>query len=136
MSNRCRGRCFCKAVSFEIDLPVQACVHCHCESCRRQCSAPFTTYIGVSDTQWRWTGKIPRIYQSSPGVERGFCDQCGSPVSFRSKKLSDVMHFYVLTLEDPEMFQPELHVAYEEKLAWLNVDDTMPKHNGPDYTKK
>ena len=46
------------------------------------------------------------------------------------------MHFYLLTMEDPEMFQPDLHVAYEEKLDWLKVDDSMPKHTGPDYTQR
>jgi hypothetical protein len=91
-----RGRCFCGAVTFEIDDPVRSCVSCHCESCRRQCSAPFTTYIGVLDSQWRWTGKEPKIFNSSPGVERTFCDHCGSPLSFRSKKMSDVMHFTLL----------------------------------------
>ncbi|WP_263487257.1 hypothetical protein [Mesorhizobium sp. CA4] len=54
----------------------------------------MTTYIGVLDGQWRWLGRPPKAFNSSPGVERTFCDHCGSPLSFRSKKMSNVMHFF------------------------------------------
>ena len=47
--------------------------------------------------------------------------------------MSDVMHFYVAAMEEPERFSPELHVAYEEKLPWLDIGDSMPKREGPEY---
>lgn len=130
-----RGHCLCGAVSFDVDPPIRSCVTCHCESCRRQCSAPMTTYIGVADGQWRWTGEAPKIFNSSPGVERSFCPNCGSPISFRSKKMSDVMHFFAATMEQPESLAPTLHVAIEEKLPWLTLADGLPTRRGPDYTK-
>jgi len=130
-----RGCCLCGAVNFEIDLPSESCVNCHCESCRRQCSAPMTTYIGVRDERWRWTGTLPKIYRSSPGVERSFCETCGTPISFRSLRMSGIMHFYVASMEEPESFSPTLHVAIEEKLSWLKLADDLPSHVGPDYTK-
>ena len=133
MMKKYTGRCLCQAVRFEIDAPIQACVNCHCESCRRQCSAAMTTYVGILDAQWRWTGEVPKIYRSSPGVERTFCSHCGSPISFRSEKLSNVMHFYLNALEDPETLVPTLHVAYEEKLSWLSIKDDLPKRSGPEY---
>jgi len=130
-----RGRCLCGSVRFEIDLPVLSCVTCHCESCRRQCSAPMTAYVGLADGQWRWTEGTPRIYRSSPGVARGFCADCGTPLSFRSAKMSGIMHLYVAALEAPDLFAPTLHVAIEEKLPWLKLADGLPTCEGPDYTK-
>ena len=127
-----RGRCFCKAVTFEIDAP-ETCVNCHCESCRRQCSSPMTTYIGVLDKYWRWTGEMPKVYHSSPGVERTFCGNCGTPLSFRSERMSGTLPLYVAAMEEPEKFTPKLHVAYEEKLSWLTIEDDLPKRNGPEY---
>ncbi len=135
MTDVTTGRCFCKKIRFEITHPIQACVNCHCESCRRQCSAPMTTYVGVQDAQWRWLGDAPKIFNSSPGVTRTFCDTCGTPLSFRSDRMSDVMHFYLAALDDPELFQPDLHVAIEEKLDWLAIDESLPGKIGPDYTK-
>ncbi len=133
MTETFSGRCLCKKVSFEIDTPIVACVNCHCESCRRQCSAPMTTYIGVVDSQWRWTGGAPTVFRSSPGVERTFCGDCGTPMSFRSENMSGVMHFYVAAMENPEDFEPTLHVAHEEKLSWLNIGDELPTRIGPNY---
>ncbi|WP_348646212.1 GFA family protein [Pseudohalocynthiibacter sp. F2068] len=133
--SKMRGRCLCGATRFEVDPPVQTCVNCHCESCRRQCSAPMTTYIGVLDTQWRWTSEAPKVYKSSPGVERTFCENCGTPLSFRSEKMSGVMHLYVAAMDEPEKFEPTLHVAYEEKLPWLKLADNLPTCIGPDYTR-
>ena len=129
------GRCFCGHIKFEVDEPVHSCVNCHCESCRRQCSAPMTTYIGVPDKKWRWTSGAPTVFRSSPGVERTFCGNCGTPLSFRSEKMSGVMHLYVAALDDPEKFEPTLNVAYEEKLSWLKLNDGLPTCVGPDYTK-
>ncbi|WP_170475798.1 GFA family protein [Ruegeria arenilitoris] len=130
-----QGHCLCGAVRFEVDLPILSCVNCHCDSCRRQCAAPMTTYFGVRDGQWRWTGEEPKRFASSPGVERSFCSHCGTPISFRSVKMSDVMHLYVATLENPGLLEPSLNVAVEEKLSWLALSDELPGCIGPDYTK-
>lgn len=130
-----RGRCLCGRVTFEVTGPVQACVTCHCDSCRRQCSAPMTAYIGVADGTWRWSGATPKTFQSSPGVTRSFCDTCGTPMSFRSDTMSGVMHLYVAALDHPETCAPTLHVSHEEKLGWLRLADGLPTHTGPDYTK-
>ncbi len=48
--------------------------------------------------------------------------------------MSGVMHLYVAALDDPETFKPTLHVAHEEKLSWLKINDELPTRNGPDYT--
>ena len=45
------------------------------------------------------------------------------------------MHFYVASMDEPEKFEPTLHVAYEEKLSWLRLADDLPTCVGPDYTK-
>ena len=95
----------------------------------------MTTYIGVADGHWRWTSKPPKIYNSSLGVERSFCDTCGTPLSFRSQKMSGVMHLYAAAMEHPEKFSPTLHVAIEEKLPWLKLADGLPTSAGPDYSK-
>ena len=95
----------------------------------------MTAYIGIPDGQWRWLGAAPKIFRSSPGVERSFCPDCGTPMSFRSDRMSDTMHLYIATLEDPNVLAPTLHVAIEEKLDWLTLNDTLPTCVGPDYSR-
>lgn len=95
----------------------------------------MTTYIGVGEGRYRWLRGTPKIYNSSPGVERSFCETCGTPLSFRSQKMSGVMHLYVAALDAPEKVAPTLHAAYAEKLPWLKLADDLPTLSGPDYTK-
>ncbi|MEM7524468.1 MAG: GFA family protein [Pseudomonadota bacterium] len=130
MSDMLKGRCLCGDVRFEVEPPIMRCVNCHCESCRRACSAPMASYFGAPDGQWRWTRGAPKSFESSPGVQRRFCGRCGAPLSFRSATLSDVIHFYTASLDDPEALTPTSHFFYSEKLPWLHVGDELPKYEG------
>jgi len=114
-----QGRFRCGVVRFEIAAAIDTIVNCHCESCRRQCSSPMTTFVGVGDGKWRWLSEAPKVYNSSLGVERQFCPECGSPISFRSTNMSVMMYFYVASLDYPENFPPTLHCSFDEKLCWL-----------------
>ena len=125
------GRCLCGAVRYEFDAArVLWRGHCHCESCRRSCSAPMTTFFGVADGHWRWTGAAPRLFRSSPGVERRFCGDCGAPMAFNSEKAPGETHFYAASLDAPEAFRPGFHVFWREKLPWLHLNDELPRHSG------
>ena len=126
MSDSHTGRCLCKAVTYTFETPIKWCVNCHCESCRRNCSAPFTTFVGVDDGQWRWTGVEPSVFESSPGVQRFFCGTCGSPVAYRPKGGGEI-HVYAAALDDPAAFAPERHVFHSEKLAWVHLADDLPR---------
>ena len=132
MIDRHEGRCFCGKIGFEIIPPVKWSVACHCDSCRRQCAAPMTVYVGIEDGRWRWTRGDPKVHHSSPGVTREFCGDCGSPLTFSSTNMTGLKHFYVNALDDPEAFPPERHVSIEEKLCWLDLADDLPTQEGPD----
>jgi hypothetical protein len=122
------GRCLCGKVSFEYQGAELWCGHCHCESCRRNCSAPFTTFVGVLRQSARFTGAAPAIYASSPGVERLFCRDCGTPVAYRSDRFPDEIHFYAASLDDPTAVIPQFHVYWSERLPWIELADSLPRH--------
>ena len=67
------GRCLCGAVTYSFEGAPRWQAYCHCESCRRTCSAPVTAFFGVDRGAFRWTGAQPAVYASSPGVRRLFC---------------------------------------------------------------
>jgi len=125
-----KGRCLCGAVSFDYQGAELWCGHCHCESCRRNCSAPFTTFVGVRRDAARFTGAAPAVYESLPGVERLFCGRCGTPIAYRSARYADEIHFYAASLEDPTRPVPRFHVHWAEKLPWVELSDTLPRHAG------
>lgn len=123
-----RGHCLCGAVTFAYQGPENWRAHCHCESCRRQTSSPFTTFMGVPNGAYRFTGDKPKVYVSSPGVRRLFCGHCGSPIAYDADAFPDEIHFYAASLEQPEDFSPSFHVHTAEQLPWIHLNDGLPRH--------
>ncbi len=124
------GHCLCGSVTFTYTEPAKFRGHCHCESCRRACSAPVTTFFGVVNGKWEWTGAAPRLFESSPGVRRYFCATCGSPMAYAWDGLPDETHFYAASLDDPADFSPEEHHFHDEKLPWFDMSDDLERHGG------
>ncbi len=122
------GRCLCSAVRYKFDPDALLWAgYCHCESCRRACSAPVTAYFGVRVSAWRWFGE-PARFQSSPLAERYFCPGCGSQLAYRTQKLPDEIHGFAASLDDPATYVPKAHFFHAEALPWLHIDDDLKRH--------
>ena len=122
------GRCLCGDVTYSYSGPENWRGHCHCESCRRNCSAALVSFFGVPDGAYRFTGVEPGVYESSPGVRRLFFRRCGTPMAYGAARVPAEIHFYAASLIDPENYQPQFHVHCGEQLPWLNVADDLPKY--------
>lgn len=123
------GRCLCGAVSYQTKtLPLWTAL-CHCESCRRACSAPVVAWMGFKPADLIWHGERT-FYQSSTIASRGFCAQCGSQLSFESSRWPGEIHLYAATLDEPTDYAPQLHCHTGEALDWLHLEDDLPRHHG------
>jgi len=121
------GHCLCGQVTWRAPGPVAWTAICHCESCRRATSAPFVPWLGVADRGLDWAGPVA-VHRTSAGVDRGFCDRCGTPLFYRNPvRWPGETHICALTRDDPAAFVPELHVYYDERLAWVEMRDGVPK---------
>lgn len=124
------GRCLCGAVRYEYEGAPRWSAYCHCESCRRTCSAPVTAFFGVGRDVFRWTGEAPAVYGSSPGVRRHFCARCGTPMAYDADWDAQAIHLYAASLDEPGDFRPALHVHHAERLPWFEVADDLPRRPG------
>lgn len=120
------GRCLCGAVTYACDAAPLWQGHCHCESCRRATASGFTSFFGVADGHWRWTGAAPATYTSSPGVWREFCPTCGTQMAYRTDRFPGECHFYAATLDDPTRYAPTRHYHAGERLPWVHLSDGLP----------
>jgi hypothetical protein len=121
------GRCLCGATTYRCTAAPLWQAHCHCESCRRATASPFTSFFGIANGAWEWTGAPPATYNSSPGTYRDFCPTCGTQMTYRSATYPDETHFYAATLDHPEAFEPTIHVHSNEQLPWLHLSDDLPR---------
>jgi hypothetical protein len=126
--NTTRGRCLCGDVTYEYDGAANWRAYCHCESCRRNTSSPVAAFFGVSRGAFRFTGKPPAVYHSSPGVRRLFCGRCGSPMAYETDRRPGEIDLYAASLNDPEAYRPEAHTHAAERLSWFDVRDELPRH--------
>ncbi|MEM8646144.1 MAG: GFA family protein [Pseudomonadota bacterium] len=125
------GGCMCGAVRFEAYGAVRDVGYCHCESCRRHTGAPLVAYVGVAADQVRFSGAPRARYRSSPAVERAFCPECGTSLTWEGVTQTSgvkVIEFHISTLDHPERFKPEEHTRYDERISWLEVADDLPRH--------
>lgn len=122
------GRCFCGSVTLRFSGAVLGAIHCHCDSCRRATSSPVTSFFTGSKADATLSGEGLRFYGSSPGVRRGFCGFCGSPMSYETETRPNEIDFYLASLEALDGIVLEGHWYWNERVPWLNCDDGLPKH--------
>jgi len=63
-----------------------------------------------------------RTFRSSPGVQRTFCESCGTPLTYSSQQRPGQVDITSVSLDDPETWPPDREVWLEEKLRWVEPD--------------
>ena len=82
MSEFFSGGCQCGAVRYRARGPVRHASICHCRMCQKALGnlmAPFASFDGPVE----WTRGKPSYFQSSGRVKRGFCPNCGTPLTYQ-----------------------------------------------------
>ena len=124
-----KGRCLCGAIAYEIEGGPIDVWHCHCLSCRRHTGAPVATYAIFEAGQVTFTKGRRGIFNSSPGIRRGFCGTCGTPLTWEGDVQGQcIIQFHISTLEDPDAFAPSFHWHDKERIAWFDVADDLPRY--------
>ncbi|KAI5804585.1 Mss4-like protein [Geopyxis carbonaria] len=119
------GSCLCAAIKFTIrpfTRPKQ--IACHCPTCRRHTGALVIYFLGVAPSEIDWappsTGVSTfREYQSSPGRFRGFCERCGSTLTWRSEVDGDGLVDMPIGLLDCSKAEREEFGVPTEGVGWV-----------------
>ncbi|QIL70853.1 GFA family protein [Diaphorobacter sp. HDW4B] len=119
------GSCLCGKVTYEVRSRIKATTHCHCRMCQKAHGAAFATYGSVPLGDF-WIGngsELMATYESSPGVIRRFCTNCGSTLTWQKTQgtHADWISIALGTLDTP--FQPEKirEVNKESAPAWCQL---------------
>lgn len=112
------GACQCGAVRFETTGKPKFVSNCHCQSCRKATGAAFSTWVGFQDEQISWLTRAPSFHASSQGVKRGFCPQCGTPLTYAGEQWPGETHLMIGVFDNPATFSPRKEVFTEDALPW------------------
>lgn len=134
MKQNLNGSCLCGKISYECEAEPKVQVACHCTDCQKQTGSSYSTIIGVPAESLKINGET-RVFThkgSSGGlVRRNFCGDCGSPVFTEPDQSPGMLWIKTGTLDNPQAFQPQMHVWCQSRNDWLELGDvpsfeTMP----------
>jgi hypothetical protein len=118
------GGCLCGAVRYRgLGHPTGA--FCHCQTCRKAIGAPVTAWLTFSLEKFSFTRGEPVRFRSSAEVVRTFCGLCGTSLTY-SRDGSSTVDVTSPSLDEPEKFQPLLHVWGSQALGWVHFGDNLP----------
>ena len=123
------GGCMCGAVRYEATGKPCVVAYCHCTDCRGITGAPVVTWVLFKTKNVRFTKGKRNTFESSPGIDWGYCDQCGTPLTWEGNAFdTHFTGFRISTLDKPEEFVPDRHWYDSERLPWFDVADNLPRY--------
>jgi hypothetical protein len=120
------GGCQCGAVRYRLQAEPTGANICHCRMCQKAGGAPFMAFGGVRMSEFVVTRGVISTFASSDIAERGFCAECGTPLTYRglgSERISVTLG----SLDDPDAVEPAVQIGVESRLRWLK-----PALNAPE----
>jgi hypothetical protein len=127
------GGCMCGAVRYETTGLSFEITHCHCHSCRKHNGAAVVTLVGFMADQVTFNGEKRKIYESSPGVGRAFCGNCGTPLTWEgdsSGRGGPIFEIHISTFDNPNLLVPTAHAFDPERIPWFDIADNLPRYEG------
>ena len=130
------GGCLCGAVRYRLALVPRHVVHCHCSQCRGAPVAPVVTWTMVRETEFAIVKGEPAWFVSSDHGRRGFCARCGTQLLFVSTRYPGAVDVTAASFDDPERLVPLRHVFAPERIPWLEMSDSLPRHVGDSKSER
>lgn len=116
-----QGSCLCGAICYQVDGEFKSTSHCHCTMCQKQHGAACGSYgnVSVRQLEWRRGQEMLRLYESTPGVFRGFCSTCGSSLTWANQaETPDRIAIALGTLDTPYEQKVTKHIFTESRVSW------------------
>jgi hypothetical protein len=118
------GGCQCGAVRYHATAMLDNSHLCHCRMCQKAVGNIFAALVAAPTDAITWTRGQPSIFMSSEHVERGFCNQCGTPL-FYNDVTNDRTNFTIGSLDHPEWFPPHANTGNEARVPWFTSVTTI-----------
>lgn len=116
---RITGGCQCGAVRYAIHSEPKYPHICHCRMCQKAFGSFFAPLAGgVLRDDFEVTRGTIATFNSSDIAERGFCANCGTPLTFRYNA-SKWIAPSIGSLDHPERVKPIEQYGVEGRVPWL-----------------
>ncbi len=126
-----KGSCLCNAIQYEIEGELGPTMMCHCSKCRKANGSAYAINAAVKTDQFHFVKgqELVSEFESTPGVFRSFCKQCGSPLLSRRPSQPDIVRLRIGTLDTPVDVKPLAHIFVGSKASWDEIQDDIPQYD-------
>jgi len=118
------GGCQCGAIRFAVAGPLGEASICHCRMCQKAFGGFYGPLVSVEAEQLTWTRSAPKRFQSSNHVRRGFCPDCGTPLTYEAP---DGIGIAIGAFDDPSAVIPVIQFGVEGKLPYVDALAGLPQ---------
>jgi hypothetical protein len=124
------GGCQCGAIRFRVSKLGRASL-CHCRMCQKATGGIGGVYAVTHDVVW--TRGAVKHFRSSNKVQRGFCPDCGTPLTFETD--AGVIDISIAAFDRPASIMPTLQYSHETRLAWFDGLSSLPVQTAEEHAK-
>ena len=123
------GSCLCGGITYRIDGELSDFGYCHCRSCRKASGTAYAANSGVdrANVSLSDSRSYLREYESSPGMIRTFCSNCGSPIFAYRTVSPGIIRIRLGTLDTPIDKRAKAHTFVSHKASWDNIEGELPQ---------
>jgi hypothetical protein len=124
------GGCQCGAVRFRIHGQLGRPSICHCRMCQKQFGSFFSALVTAPPDGLEWTRGEPSYFQSSVNIDRGFCKNCGTPLTYRHP---GGVELAIGAFDNRSDLAPKIQVNHASRLPWVETIFEQPVLTDPDF---
>jgi hypothetical protein len=120
------GGCQCGAVRFRVEGALGEASICHCRMCQKAAGNFYLPLVSVRQAKLVWTRGEPKKFRSSNFAHRGFCADCGTPLTYEAP---DGVALAIAAFDEPEEIRPVVQWGTEAKLPYVDDMPSLPGHD-------
>ncbi len=117
------GGCQCGAVRFHVEGRLGDASVCHCRMCQKAAGNFYLALVSVRGAKVTWTRGERKRFRSSNVVSRGFCGDCGTPLTYEAP---DGMALAIGAFDHPDEIAPAIQWGIEGKLPYVDRVPDLP----------
>lgn len=123
-----KGSCLCGKVAYAIRGRIIGINYCHCSQCQKASGTAFGTSAAVARESFVMLKGHAQLgaFESSPGKNRYFCINCGSPI-YSERQGATTLYVRLGTLDDDPVARPDVHIHVASKASWYEIKDEIPQ---------
>lgn len=132
MGEKITGGCQCGRIRYRAEIADDDAYLCHCRMCQRATGGVSIAFRNIRKADVEWTTREPDRYASSPIANRGYCRECGTPLTFEFPD-SENMDLTIGSFDDPARFRPRHHFGVESMhRQWLDTAG-LPEYRADEH---